>query len=252
MARAGLFWPPCRALGKQGIRKLVESARPVSTQAPERQNEQKGQFRQGFASGVRTLADGCGTSLPALPLPTNGRFGPEELVGHRRRELLGHAVFCDHELFLGERPLLSSMGKLSLARVLTDSAFRPKIGTHGLHGVPWAKPLWGEAPTLSCCAQRPCAWQIPIYPFRSGYDERSARTAGRVEGKAEGKAEGIAEGKAAGIAEGITKGITKGISEERKRNVLSMHSRGFSAGSIADILVIEEKEVEEIISSLKA
>ena len=82
--------------------------------------------------------------------------------------------------------------------------------------------------------------------------ERKARTAGRVEGKAEGKAEGIAEGKAAGIAEGITKGITKGISEERKRNVLSMHNRGFSAGSIADILVIEEKEVEEIISSLQA
>ena len=62
--------------------------------------------------------------------------------------------------------------------------------------------------------------------------EKEARMAGKAEGKAEGRVEGV--------------------SEERKRNVLSMHGRGFSAGSIADILVIEEKEVEEIISSLKA
>lgn len=56
----------------------------------------------------------------------------------------------------------------------------------------------------------------------------------------------------AGKAEGKAEGRVEGVSEERKRNVLSMHSRGFSAGSIADILVIEEKEVEEIISSLQA
>ena len=52
--------------------------------------------------------------------------------------------------------------------------------------------------------------------------------------------------------EAFNDGEKKGISEERKRNVLSMHSRGFSVGSIADILVIKEKEVEEIISSLQA
>ena len=64
------------------------------------------------------------------------------------------------------------------------------------------------------------------------------------EARTEGKAEGIAEGKLEGRAEGVN--------EERKRNVLSMHSNGFSVGSISDILAVEEKEVEDIIALLKA
>ena len=68
------------------------------------------------------------------------------------------------------------------------------------------------------------------------------------EARTEGKAEGLAEG----IAEGKLEGRVEGVNEERKRNVLSMHSKGFSVGSISDILAVEEKEVEDIVALLKA
>ena len=70
--------------------------------------------------------------------------------------------------------------------------------------------------------------------------ERKAKTAGRVEGKAEGRVEGIAEG------------ITKGISEERKRNVLSMHGKGVSAEDISHLCNIPYEEVIDIISSSRS
>ena len=60
------------------------------------------------------------------------------------------------------------------------------------------------------------------------------------------------EGKAEGIAEGKLEGRVEGVNEEQKRNVLSMHSKGFSVGSISDILAVEEKEVEDIVALLKA
>ena len=60
------------------------------------------------------------------------------------------------------------------------------------------------------------------------------------------------EGKAEGIAEGKLEGRVEGVNEERKRNVLSMHSKVFSVGSISDILAVEEKEVEDIVALLKA
>ena len=66
--------------------------------------------------------------------------------------------------------------------------------------------------------------------------ERKAKTVGRVEGK----------------AEGIAEGITKGISEERKRNVLSMHGNGVSAEDISHLCNIPYEEVIDIISSSRS
>lgn len=60
------------------------------------------------------------------------------------------------------------------------------------------------------------------------------------------------EGETTGIAKGIAEGITKGISEERKRNVLSMHGNGVSAEDISHLCNIPYEEVIDIISSSRS
>ena len=46
------------------------------------------------------------------------------------------------------------------------------------------------------------------------------------------------------FSNGRAEGEADGISEERKRNVLSMHSKGFSANDIAEILNLDSGEVK--------
>ena len=82
--------------------------------------------------------------------------------------------------------------------------------------------------------------------------EKEARTEGKAEGLAEGIAEGKLEGRAEGLVEGKLEGKAEGVNEERKRNVLSMHSKDFSADEIARILDIDSGEVKDIISLFRS
>lgn len=54
------------------------------------------------------------------------------------------------------------------------------------------------------------------------------------------------------FSNGRAEGEADGISEERKRNVLSMHSKGFSANDIAEILNLDSGEVKDIISLFRS
>ena len=72
------------------------------------------------------------------------------------------------------------------------------------------------------------------------------------EAMSKGEAKGEARGIVKGEARGIVKGRAEGINEERKRAVLYMHSNGFSADKIAEMLGIDAKEVKDILSQHRA
>ena len=64
--------------------------------------------------------------------------------------------------------------------------------------------------------------------------------------------EAMSKGEARGEARGIVKGRVEGITEERQRVVLYMHSNGFSADKIAEMLGIDIEEVKDILSQHRA
>ena len=71
-------------------------------------------------------------------------------------------------------------------------------------------------------------------------------------GEAKGEARGIVKGREEGRVEGKAEGRVEGITEERQRVVLYMHSNGFSADKIAEMLGIDIEEVKDILSQHRA
>ena len=73
--------------------------------------------------------------------------------------------------------------------------------------------------------------------------ERRALAKGREEGRAEGREEGLAEGR----AEGRAKGLAEGRADAFRDAALHMHSMGRDAANIAELLGLDEEQVEEWI-----
>ncbi len=71
-------------------------------------------------------------------------------------------------------------------------------------------------------------------------------------GEARGEARGIVKGREEGRVEGKAEGRVEGITEERQKVVLYMHSNGFSADKIAEMLGIDIEEVKDILSQHRA
>ena len=72
------------------------------------------------------------------------------------------------------------------------------------------------------------------------------------EAMSKGEARGIVKGREEGRVEGKAEGRVEGITEERQKVVLYMHSNGFSADKIAEMLGIDIEEVKDILSQHRA